>query len=202
MIPADAQWADLEPLLGVADRIMALYVFQPRIRINPLTGFHQLAELVVQPGTPNVDLDLDSLPALRTLSISRPTRLHGGTRSRLRDVDVERPSADMLGVLAQLPRLERLKVYGAFPVRMPPSLRVLDLSGAPAPSWVDPLPALVELHLNRIMGLTDLSLFAESTRLSRLVVEDVPTFGSCAPFDDGRLRTTFIGEVPLRRKPA
>ena len=199
VIPEDAQWPDLEPFLAVADRITALYVFQSQIHVSPLTGFRKLTELVIQPGRGRpVDLDLDILPALTALSTSRPTRFNGGTRSGLRDLHIQRPTLDALGILAQLPCLERLKVYGAFPEDMPRSLRVLDIAGAPAPSRVSSLPEVEELHLTKVTGLADLSLFADSQRLRKVVVEDVPTFSSVSPFHGSQLRAILIGDVPLR----
>lgn len=202
VIPEDARWPDLEPFLGVADRITALYVFQSQINVGPLTGFRKLTELVIRPGKGRpVDLDLDTLPALTTLSTSRPTRFNGGTQSGLRDLHVERPIPDALAILAQLPRLARLKVYGAFPEDMPPSLRVLDIAGAPAPARVSPLPEVEELHLTKVTGLADLSLFADSQRLRKVVVEDVPTFSSVSPFHDSELQAILIGDVPLRAQP-
>ncbi|MGO0578037.1 hypothetical protein [Ornithinimicrobium panacihumi] len=198
-IPENAQWLDLEPFLGVANRITALYVFQPGIDVGPLCGFSALTELIIQPGRARtVDLDLDAVPALRTLSTCRPTRFSGGAESGLRDLHVERPSLDALEVLAQLPRLERLKIYGAFPEYAPASLRVLDIAAASAPARVSPLPRLEELHLTKVTDLADLSLFAESERLRKLVVEDVPSFRSYAPFHDSQLRPILIGDVPLR----
>lgn len=202
VIPEDGQWVDLAPFMGVADRITTLYVFQRGIQVGPLTGFPNLTELVIQPGGPRiVDLDLDTLPALQILSTSRPTRFSGGSQSGLRDLAVERPRADALATFARLPRLERLKVYGAFPTDLPASLRVLDIAGAPAPARVSPLPALEELHLTKVTGLADLSLFAGSQRLRKVVVQDVPSFGSCVPFHAGQLRLILIGDVPLRAHP-
>lgn len=64
VIPENAQWLDLEPFLGVANRITALYVFQPGIDVGPLSGFSALTELIIQPGRARtVDLDLDAVPA-------------------------------------------------------------------------------------------------------------------------------------------
>lgn len=124
VIPENAQCLDLEPFLGVANRITVLYVFQPGIDVGPLRGFSALTELIIQPGrAKTVDLDLDAVPALRTLSTCRPTRFSGGAESGLRDLHVERPSLDALEILVQLPRLERLKIYGAFPQHAPTSLR-------------------------------------------------------------------------------
>ncbi|MFN2318302.1 MAG: hypothetical protein ABR500_01290 [Dermatophilaceae bacterium] len=198
VIPVEGTWSSLEAFAPVADLVRVLYVFQGDLVPTPMNDFATLATLVIQPGVGDFTLDLVDLPKLSELSLCRRARLAVPQGCGLEVLHLERPHPDVLAVLPRLPRLHRLKIYGAFPRELPASLRVFDVAGARAPDRLSALPLLRELELTRITGLSNLAIVADSRDLARVVVEDVPGFTSMHPFEGGALETLLIGDVPLR----
>lgn len=199
VIPEEGTWPDLESFAPIADLVRCLYLFQGDLVPAPVHAFENLTRLVIQPGVGGFTLDLADLPSLAELSLCRRANLAVPAQCQLEDLDLERPHPAVLEVLPRLSRLRRLKIYGAFPSKLPSSLRVLDIAGACAPEQVTPLPLLSELQLSRVTGISDLRLVAGSRDLARVIIEDVPGFASLHPFEDTALETLLIGDVPLRQ---
>ena len=203
----EGPFRDLGWLHDLSDRLVELVVTATvNDSIESINCLSQLRLLRVWTYNITGCLDLERLPHLERLA------LHGGVKvnwgkggQQLRELTIESPPQEWAAHIESLPRLESLGLARSkfVPHSFAGAITELDLSmmkWPPGVSAVRGLEELVTLELTSVRGITDLSPFAETRGLAKVVIEDCPHFTSLKGAKVNPDAQVFlIGRTPARR---